>query len=164
QLLWQTGKSFEHEARELVNSTGTKGFTAAAFVDRMDLAYTAADVVISRAGAMAIAELSAAGKACILVPSPNVTEDHQTKNAQAMVDQGAAIMVKDAEAGERLISTLLQLMNDETGRSRLMKNIHGLARPDAALDIARLAVELIESRKHNKTSPHRREGTIINLA
>jgi UDP-N-acetylglucosamine--N-acetylmuramyl-(pentapeptide) pyrophosphoryl-undecaprenol N-acetylglucosamine transferase len=151
QLLWQTGKGFEQQARDLISSTAKAGYVATAFVDRMDLAYTAADLVVSRAGAMAIAELAAAGKACILVPSPNVTEDHQTKNAQAMVNHQAAMMVRDAEAEEHLVTAMLELMKDNETRANLAQNIKALARPDADRDIARLALGLIKGKPEGQS-------------
>jgi UDP-N-acetylglucosamine--N-acetylmuramyl-(pentapeptide) pyrophosphoryl-undecaprenol N-acetylglucosamine transferase len=97
----------------------------------MDMAYAAADVIISRAGALSVSELCIVGKPCVLVPSPNVAEDHQTKNAMALVNKKAAVLVKDTEAKEKLISTLLELIKDETQQNRLAQNIKQLAIADA---------------------------------
>ena len=98
----------------------------------MDLAYAAADIVISRAGALSIAELAQVKKPVILVPSPNVSEDHQTKNATALVDKQAAILVKDIDAKSKLIDELLALIKDEQKQNELMNNISRFAIPDAA--------------------------------
>ena len=105
------------------------------FISRMDLAYAVADVVISRAGALSISELCMAGKPAVLVPSPNVAEDHQTKNAQALVQQQAAILVHDAEAAVQLVPAVLQLAENAQEQQRLSLNILKMARPNAAADI-----------------------------
>ena len=107
-----------------------------AFVDRMDLAYAAADVVISRAGALSISELCLVGKPAVLVPSPNVAEDHQTKNALALVEKGAARLVRDHDATEKMLAeAVLILENPALGHS-LSESIRQLGRPNAARDIA----------------------------
>jgi UDP-N-acetylglucosamine--N-acetylmuramyl-(pentapeptide) pyrophosphoryl-undecaprenol N-acetylglucosamine transferase len=116
-------------------------FTVMDFIYRMDEAFAAADVVVSRAGAGTISELCVAAKACIFVPSPNVAEDHQTKNAQALVDKNAAIMVRDDEAKDKLIPTILALLQDKTRIKELEKNIAALAKPNAANDIAEIIGE-----------------------
>ena len=105
------------------------------FIKRMDLAYAAADVIISRSGASSISEMCAAHKAAIFVPSPNVTEDHQTHNAMALVNKDAAIMVRDAEAKEKLMATACELIEDTEKTALLEKNIGKLALPDAAMTI-----------------------------
>jgi UDP-N-acetylglucosamine--N-acetylmuramyl-(pentapeptide) pyrophosphoryl-undecaprenol N-acetylglucosamine transferase len=119
-------------------------FTVVDFISRLDEAFAAADVVVSRAGAGTVSELCVAAKACIFVPSPNVAEDHQTKNAQALVNKNAALMVRDDEAKDKLFPTVLALLQDKTRIKELEKNIAALARPNAAGDIAdeiaRLAV------------------------
>ena len=109
----------------------------------MDMAYKAADLVISRAGASSLSELSALGKACILVPSPNVTEDHQTKNAMALVSKNAAEIVKDANAEQDLIPTALNLMVNKTKLAELEKNILSLGRPNATDAIIKEIEKLI---------------------
>jgi len=146
QLIWQTGKAFEPRARELAAAQKHGSVHATAFVERMDLAYTLADVVVSRAGAMAIAELSSAGKACILVPSPNVTEDHQTRNALALSERGAAQLVRDADAPAQLVPAMIALTQDTRTRESLERQILTMALPGADLEIARLALELIDSK------------------
>jgi len=108
----------------------------------MDFAYAAADIIIARAGAGTIAELYAVGKPAILVPSPNVAEDHQTKNAQALVDKAAAVMVSDAEAPQRLADTALALLEDNAQCQVLQTNIAKLAILDADEVIAREVLKL----------------------
>ena len=117
------------------------------FISDMRMAYAAADLVISRAGASSISELCMLGKPCILVPSPNVAEDHQTKNALALVEQDAAIYVKDADARRKLIANAINTVEDTERLSTLGKNILQLAKPNAASDIADIAIELALSRK-----------------
>jgi UDP-N-acetylglucosamine--N-acetylmuramyl-(pentapeptide) pyrophosphoryl-undecaprenol N-acetylglucosamine transferase len=102
----------------------------------MPLAYAAANVVISRAGALSISELCLAAKPAILVPSPNVAEDHQTKNAMALVKADAAILIKDSEAGAKLIDRVIDLIEDKQGQKKLSENIMKLGKPQAAQEIA----------------------------
>lgn len=131
QLLWQTGKVWAKENPDPKNVHQT------AFIVRMDYAYAAADIIISRAGALSIAELQNIGKPVILVPSPNVTEDHQTHNAMALVQKQAAIMVKDADAKNTLMETAMNLMNNESEKASLSNNIKKMAVTDAAERIVR---------------------------
>jgi UDP-N-acetylglucosamine--N-acetylmuramyl-(pentapeptide) pyrophosphoryl-undecaprenol N-acetylglucosamine transferase len=105
------------------------------FLNQMDLAYAAADVVISRAGALSISELCLTGKPCILVPSPNVTDDHQTKNAMALVNNNAALLVQDTDVQAKLIDTVLSLFNDAQLQQSLSNNIKIMGKPNAASDI-----------------------------
>lgn len=145
QVLWQTGKWYAEKAKERVRKfTDAKAFE---FIYEMDLAYAAADIVVSRAGALSISELSLVGKPVILVPSPNVAEDHQTKNAMALVRKDAALLVKDDEARERLVDELISLFKNPDTRGRLSKNIKTLGRPDAAMEIARLVRTITDKRK-----------------
>ena len=109
----------------------------------MDLAYAAADVVISRAGALSVSELSIAAKPTIFVPSPNVAEDHQTKNAKALVDNDAAILVKDVEAREKLIDEAIALIKDQEKQESLSEKIKALAKPNAAEEIVDEILKLI---------------------
>ena len=141
QVIWQTGRFYEKEMREFFANYPTKGITLVPFIDRMDYAYEVADVVISRSGACTVSELCLAKKPTLFVPSPNVAEDHQTKNAKALVDKGAAMMVRDAEASERGIATALKMVGDEALLSKLSNNIAKLATPDAA---DRVADEIIK--------------------
>jgi UDP-N-acetylglucosamine--N-acetylmuramyl-(pentapeptide) pyrophosphoryl-undecaprenol N-acetylglucosamine transferase len=105
------------------------------FIERMDFAYAAADVIVSRAGATSISELCMIGKPIILVPSPNVSEDHQTKNAMALVNQNAALLVRDSEAKEVLIARSIELLSQNELGMQLSENIKKLARPNATVDI-----------------------------
>lgn len=136
QILWQCGKLYETDfkSKKVANLPNVKILT---FVDRMDLAYSAADVVISRAGALSISELCLVGKAAILVPSPNVAEDHQTKNAMALVAKDAAILVRDAEANSMILKALEIFENNNLKKS-LAQNILQLGKPNAAKDIAKV--------------------------
>jgi UDP-N-acetylglucosamine--N-acetylmuramyl-(pentapeptide) pyrophosphoryl-undecaprenol N-acetylglucosamine transferase len=132
QVIWQTGKIYYSQYQSLAKES----VIVLPFIERMDLAYSVADLVISRAGALSISELCLAAKPCILVPSPNVAEDHQTKNAMALVSQKAALMVKDIDAKEKLGILSLELINNEQDRLILSRNIATLAKPNAAIDIA----------------------------
>jgi UDP-N-acetylglucosamine--N-acetylmuramyl-(pentapeptide) pyrophosphoryl-undecaprenol N-acetylglucosamine transferase len=146
QLIWQTGKSYFTKAQQLAaagpRSNGWGDAKVYEFISRMDLAYAVADVVISRAGALSITELCTAEKPCILVPSPNVAEDHQTKNAQALANVQAAILVKDADANATLVDTVLALLADEAQQKVLKTNIATLSKPDAAEVIAKEVIKL----------------------
>lgn len=130
-LIWQTGKGFEAKAKELLKGYDFSVYCSA-FIQRMDLAYTLADVVVSRAGASSISELCQLGKASILVPSPNVAEDHQTKNALALSSRSAAILLPDAEALTQLTPRTLALVHDTTQCQTLREEIRKLALPSAA--------------------------------
>jgi UDP-N-acetylglucosamine--N-acetylmuramyl-(pentapeptide) pyrophosphoryl-undecaprenol N-acetylglucosamine transferase len=114
------------------------------FINRMDLAYAAADVVISRAGALSVSELCIAGKPVIFVPSPNVTADHQTKNAKALTEKNAAILVADSEARQKLIDETLTLMKNERKCLLLGENISAYAKLDAGKKIAEIIYSLTE--------------------
>ncbi|PLX12872.1 MAG: undecaprenyldiphospho-muramoylpentapeptide beta-N-acetylglucosaminyltransferase [Marinilabiliales bacterium] len=144
QLLWQTGKYYYEDAKEAAERSGFKNIQVLDFIQRMDLAYAAADIIISRAGAGTISELCLVGKPVILVPSPNVAEDHQTKNAMALVNKKAAIIIKDNEAKQRLINTALELVINEMLINTLSKNIKGMALRDSAKTIAREVLKLVK--------------------
>ncbi|MCU0428404.1 MAG: undecaprenyldiphospho-muramoylpentapeptide beta-N-acetylglucosaminyltransferase [Cytophagaceae bacterium] len=141
-VLWQTGKYYYNDIKSAVAPYEASGIKAVDFIREMDLAYAAADVVISRAGALSISELCLVKKPAILVPSPNVTEDHQTKNARALSDKGAALLVKDADASAQLVTTAIQVLKDTTQQQVLSQRIATLAKPDAAHDIARQVLAL----------------------
>ena len=141
-LIWQTGKSYQKKAEQSVKEKAVKGINAYTFIEEMDLAYGAADIIISRAGAIAISELCCIGKPTILIPSPNVSEDHQTKNAQAVVNKKAALLVKDNEADSKLVNCLSELIEDARLQYELAKNIKNLAVTDAADKIANEALIL----------------------
>lgn len=136
QLIWQTGKAFYPRAQELTSEFSSNGISAYDFIQRMDLAFAAADVVISRAGASSVSELALVAKPAILVPSPNVAEDHQTKNAMSLVKKDAAILVTDAEATSKLIIQAIELINDTSRQKKLTENISKLALANSADVIA----------------------------
>ena len=115
------------------------------FIQRMDLAYAAASVVVSRAGALSVSELCLTGKASILVPSPNVAEDHQTKNALALVGKGAAVLITDEHAATRLYDETLRLLADPERQQQLSQRVRELARPDATTTIVDELLRLIPS-------------------
>ncbi|MBI2281228.1 MAG: undecaprenyldiphospho-muramoylpentapeptide beta-N-acetylglucosaminyltransferase [Bacteroidetes bacterium] len=142
QLLWQTGLGYVDKATKSVKKYAEKGIVTMPFIATMDLAYAVADVVVSRAGALSVSELCLTEKPSILVPSPNVAEDHQTKNAMALVNQKAAILVKDVDAKTALIPALLNLLNNTTLQQELKSNIKQLAKPNAAEVIADEVVKL----------------------
>lgn len=143
QVIWQTGRFYFQEVKDSVSEYDLGNFRIFEFLKEMDLAYAAADVVISRAGASSISELCLVGKPVIFVPSPNVAEDHQTKNAQALVDKGAAVLISDKDARSKLVDATIELVNDSDRQVTLRENIRKLARPDAAEMIAREILGLI---------------------
>ncbi len=131
QVIWQTGKYYDEDTREALARSGAKNVLRMPFVSNMDVAYRAADLVVSRAGASSIAELQLLGKPSILVPSPNVAEDHQTKNAEALVAKDAAIMVRDADAVDLLVGLLIETVSDEKRLTSLAANVKKMALSDA---------------------------------
>jgi len=143
QWLWQTGKYYYTNVKSVVASSFCRNVVVNGFVDRMDLAYAAADVIVSRAGAGTISELCLVGKPAILVPSSNVAEDHQTKNAAALADREAAIMIPDSLVGKRLIVEAVKLVADREKRRTLSENIKKLAERDADVRIAGEVLKLI---------------------
>ena len=132
QVIWQTGKFYEREMQEFLAAHPTKNIWQGAFIDRMDYAYAAADVVLSRSGACTVSELCLVAKPTIFVPSPNVSEDHQTKNAMALVEKGAAEIVRDSEAVARGMKEAVALAMDRERLERLAANIAQLAISDSA--------------------------------
>jgi UDP-N-acetylglucosamine--N-acetylmuramyl-(pentapeptide) pyrophosphoryl-undecaprenol N-acetylglucosamine transferase len=146
QLVWQTGKGFHDTAKNAVTNYEGKGIKAFDFIQKMDYAYAVADMVISRAGASSVSELCLVRKPCILIPSPNVAEDHQTKNAMALVTYNAAILIKDTEAREKLCNEALALINDEAQCNKLSESIGRLAFQDSANVIANEVLSLINKR------------------
>lgn len=131
-LIWQTGIAYADTAQALLSTRDTRTIYCAPFIDRMADAYALADVVVSRAGASSISELCLLAKPSILVPSPNVAEDHQTKNAMALSTRGAAILIPDREAVARLTDTALELVHDEVRLSALSSSVATLAKGEAA--------------------------------
>ena len=142
QVVWQCGKFYHESAKETMNKYKPENIVLFDFISRMDLAYAISDVVISRAGAGTISELCLTGKPSVLVPSPNVAEDHQTKNAMALVENTAAILIKDNEAEEKLISTTLDLIKSERELTLYSENIRKLALHDSAKLIADEVIKL----------------------
>lgn len=147
QLIWQTGKTYFETAKQAVAPYADKGIYAFDFITKMDYAYAAADLVVSRAGASSVSELCIVQKPCILIPSPNVAEDHQTKNAMALVNYNAAVLVKDVEAKEKLKDEILRLINSESEKDKLAVNISKLALNNAADIIAAEVINLASSKK-----------------
>lgn len=145
EVIWQCGKYYKAGIDEFMAGAKPKcRIWYSDFIKRMDLAYAAADLVISRAGASTVSELCAVNKACILVPSPNVAEDHQTHNAMALVRKNAAVLIKDAEAVEKLMATATALVKDESKLAEMEKNIAVLARTDAAESIVKEIYNIID--------------------
>lgn len=147
QLIWQTGKGYFETAQKNVIDWKEYGIRAFDFIQKMDLAYAVADLVISRAGASSVSELCLVKKPTILIPSPNVAEDHQTKNAMSLFTHNAAIIIKDTEAKDKLCSQAVSLISDEQACQRLAENIGKLALPDSALAIANEVLNLINNKK-----------------
>lgn len=135
QVLWQCGKLYVDKLESEMKDRLPSNIKMTQFIMRMDLAYSIADVVISRAGAISVSELCLVHKPTILVPSPNVAEDHQTKNAMALVNKDAALLVRDAEAKDELIPTALKLLSNEAAQRKLSENIAKLGKPEATKDI-----------------------------
>ena len=134
QVLWQCGKLYYEEYKKY-NSEQVR---VLAFIDRMELAYAAADVIISRAGASSVSELCVVGKPVIFIPSPNVAEDHQTKNARAIADKQAAILLRESELNEQFANTFGKLIADKAQQEALSAHIKALAQPNATKDIVNL--------------------------
>jgi len=141
QVLWQTGKLYSQEMNDRLPGNSSN-IHLLEFIERMDLAYLVADIVISRAGALSISELCLVKKPVIFVPSPNVAEDHQTKNAKALVEKDAALMVEDRFAIKELASTALKLLADNDKKAQLSENITKLGKPNATDDIVNEILEL----------------------
>ena len=142
KLLWQVGKRYFESIENQLNQINIPNVKALAFIKRMDLAYSIADIVISRAGALSISELTLAGKPSILVPSPNVSEDHQTKNAMSLVNKSAAILVEDKQT-DSLLRTALDLLKQENQLNTISKNAKKMGKPNASDDIVKEIFKLI---------------------
>ena len=143
QWLWQTGNYYFEDIRKLLLESSGANIAVHAFIDRMDLAFAAAEIIISRAGAGTISELCLVGKPVILVPSPNVAEDHQTRNAMALAGRDAAMLIPDDEAGKTLVGKAIELASDRKRKKTLSENIVQLAERDSDLRIAREVLKLI---------------------
>ncbi len=136
QILWQTGKPYIEKAKAAVAALKMDKVVVFDFIYEMDLAYAAADVVVSRAGALSVSELCLVGKPAILVPFPFAAEDHQTQNALSLVNHNAALMIRDQDAKNELITATLDLLTNIKKQEELSKNIKTLAKPNAAQEIA----------------------------
>ena len=145
-FIWQTGKNYYENSLKAIQEIQAKNIKVYDFIARMDLAYKAADLVISRAGAGTISELSMLEKATILVPSPNVAEDHQTKNAMALVNLNAAVLVKDNETESKLIKTALELVKNDNEINKLSDNISKEKMPNSGMLIAKEILNLIKEK------------------
>ncbi|MDR0385881.1 MAG: undecaprenyldiphospho-muramoylpentapeptide beta-N-acetylglucosaminyltransferase [Prevotellaceae bacterium] len=146
-LVWQTGKHyFDTAVRLAANRPFVKVFD---FIYKMNYAFSAADIIVSRAGAGTISELCIAGKPAILIPSPNVSEDHQTKNAMSLVERNAAIMIRDGEAREKLVATVIELISNRPRIDELKSNISTLAMPGAAKEIVNRLLMIVKQYKVN---------------
>lgn len=147
QVIWQTGKNFGNRGIEAAK--GMKGVVVTPFISNMAAAYRSADVVVSRAGAGSISELQALGKPSVLVPSPNVAEDHQTFNARALSDKGAAILVKDIDARDSLVDTVLALIKDADRCKEMSEKIQSMALTDSAAVIADEVEKILNRNSQN---------------
>lgn len=143
QVIWQTGKIYFEDIKEQCQGKDLRKIRISDFLNQMDMAYAAADAVISRSGALAISELCLAKRPCILVPSPNVAEDHQTKNAMALVGIDGAVLVRDADAKATLVDEALKLIFDLQRCAVLSENISKLAKPNATEEIVNEIEKLI---------------------
>jgi UDP-N-acetylglucosamine--N-acetylmuramyl-(pentapeptide) pyrophosphoryl-undecaprenol N-acetylglucosamine transferase len=144
QWLWQTGKYYFENVNALVSLSFSENISVHGFINRMDLAYAAADVIVSRAGAGTISELCLVGKPVILVPSPNVAEDHQTKNAEALSKNDAAMLISDSKAAKILVDVVINLISDKNRRDAYSENILKMADRDADVRIAEEVLKLTE--------------------
>jgi UDP-N-acetylglucosamine--N-acetylmuramyl-(pentapeptide) pyrophosphoryl-undecaprenol N-acetylglucosamine transferase len=149
QIIWQCGKLYFEEYEkynlEKLPTSNSKLVTVLAFIDRMDLVYAAADVIISRSGASSVSELCIVGKPTIFIPSPNVAEDHQTKNAKAIADKNGAILLKENELNEKFEPIFSDVISNENLQIELSQNIKKLAKPNATKDIVEEIVKLIKN-------------------
>ncbi|HPE85700.1 MAG: undecaprenyldiphospho-muramoylpentapeptide beta-N-acetylglucosaminyltransferase [Bacteroidales bacterium] len=143
-VIWQTGETGIGQANEIVQQTHDMKLSIQKFIKRMDLAYTAADIVISRAGAIAISELAVAGKCTLLIPMPQSAEDHQTKNANRLAGSNAAICLPQNELAEKMLPVLMELLNNEKKIQSMEENIKKFGLPEAAGAIAEEILKLIE--------------------
>lgn len=146
QLIWQTGKNYDKEALALLAAHPCENIKQMAFISRMDMAYKAADIVVSRAGASSISELCLLAKPVILVPSPNVAEDHQTRNAEALSTRGAALLIKDADAHDNLVPAAIELVRDDNKMQAMSQAIVAMAQRDSARRIVEIVTRIVEER------------------
>ena len=141
QVIWQCGKFYFEEYKHFNDH---KKVQVLAFIDKMDLVYAAADIIISRSGASSVSELCIVGKPVLFIPSPNVAEDHQTKNAKSVVDQKGALLIKESELDEKFENTFASLISNENWQKELGENIKKIAKPNATKDIVDEIIKLIK--------------------
>jgi len=144
QMLWQTGRLYHKEMLSRSDKANEDNVKILEFIKNMGAAYAAADIIISRAGALSVSELAVVAKPVVFVPSPNVAEDHQTKNAMALVKENAAEIVKDENSIKELLPTTLSLLQNEDKQTELAKNIKKMAKPNATQDIVSIIFKMIE--------------------
>lgn len=143
QIIWQTGTNFVAEAKASVEKADAKNIRVHDFIYNMDEAYAIASLAVCRSGAITLSELAVVGKPALLVPFPAAAEDHQTKNAKVFTEAGAAQMISDAEAGNKMINKMMELIDDKRALAEMAKNMTALAKPDATHTIADLALKLL---------------------
>jgi UDP-N-acetylglucosamine--N-acetylmuramyl-(pentapeptide) pyrophosphoryl-undecaprenol N-acetylglucosamine transferase len=141
QVFWQCGNIYMTEYKRF---SDVENVQVVSFIDRMDLIYAAADIIISRAGASSVSELCLVGKPVIFIPSPNVAEDHQTKNGKAIVDKKGALLIKESELDEKFESVFNKLIHDQNSQKNLSDTIKQLAKPNATKDIVDEIIKLIK--------------------
>ena len=144
QVIWQTGKYYEREMQAFLAAHPAAHVWQGAFIDRMDYAYAAADLVVSRSGAGTVSELCLVAKPVLFVPSPNVAEDHQTKNARALETKGAAVVVPDAECRTKAMPRAVKLLEESATLAQMLRNLAAQTRPDAAEDIVNEIVKVMK--------------------
>ena len=142
QWLWQTGKYYFENVKALVSLSLSGNISVHGFINRMEYAYAAADIIVSRAGAGTISELCLVGKPVILIPSPNVAEDHQTRNAEALSTRGAAVLIADDKAAKILVDEVIKLVSDKSRRDVLSSNMLKMADKEADVRIAKEVLKL----------------------
>jgi UDP-N-acetylglucosamine--N-acetylmuramyl-(pentapeptide) pyrophosphoryl-undecaprenol N-acetylglucosamine transferase len=145
QFVWQTGKNYIQDIRRFIEQFDRNNTDYVSdFINRMDLAYAASDLIISRSGASTVSEICLTAKCSILIPSPNVAEDHQTKNAKILSDRKAAVLIHEKNIANELLSVIRQLLSDDILRKQIEQNVSLLARPNASSDIAKIILELVK--------------------
>ena len=143
-VIWQTGKYYEREMQAFLAAHPARHVWQGAFIDRMDYAYAAADLVVSRSGAGTVSELCLVAKPVLFVPSPNVAEDHQTKNARALETKGAAVVVADAESRTKAMPRAMELLADKEALASMSRSLESLAKPNAAEDIVNEIIKVMK--------------------
>ena len=148
EIIWQTGNAFFHQAKSAVEASGTGNIRVSEFIYDMNFAYALASLVVCRSGAITLSELALLGKPAILVPLPSAAENHQAKNALAYVEAGAALLVTDTDAPDRLVDTMLALIHDRSRLTSMAGQMIKFAKPDAVHDIAAEALNLIPDTRY----------------